>query len=184
MSTIQTTQGSKIDFNLMSSQKRFADIDEKEVENMGKAKFRKKIVESTTAQVNILKAFAEQTYPEKNMDKQALSKEKLANVLQKLYKRNWDYYKLTAFEALRQGLARHFRETKKWDILKESEFHAANTTHYNMQRKLKQLEKGKIDHHQEIQLFSYWSSIWQSFAMTCPARAGDVSVGIAVFLIG
>ena len=160
MSTIQTIQGSKIDFNLMSSQKRFADIDDKEVENMGKAKFKKKTVESTTTQVNILQAFAEQTYSEKNMDKQALSKEKLTNVLQKLYigarKRNGDYYKLTAFEALRQGLARHFREIKKWDILKESELQAANTTHYNMQRKLKQLEKGKIDHHQEIQLFSYW----------------------------
>ena len=50
-----------------------------------KGKIWEKTVESTTTHVNILEAFIEQTYPDKNMDEQALPKEELANVLQKLY---------------------------------------------------------------------------------------------------
>ena len=44
MSSTQSTQGS----SLMSSQKKFADVSRKEVENMGKAKFRKETVKSIT----------------------------------------------------------------------------------------------------------------------------------------
>ena len=89
------------------------------------------------------------------MDKQALLKEELANVLQKLYigarKQNGDYHKLTAFEASGQGSARHFRERKNWEIIKETEVQATNTTDYSIQMKPKKLGKGKIDHHYEIE---------------------------------
>ena len=44
-----------------------------------------------------------------------------------------------------------FRETKKWDIIKETEFQAANTTNFNTQRKLKKLGKGKINYHEETE---------------------------------
>ena len=75
--------------------------------------------------------------------------------LKKLYigarKTDGELYKLTVFNALRYGLSRHIESELGWNIIRDVEFKEANVLFGRVCDNLKACEKGKVDHHNEIE---------------------------------
>ena len=138
-----------------SSSTRFAEVSDDMMEEMNKKKRRKSTESSTKTQTNILKNYLKEINHPKASDLESFEKQELAETLKRFYiaarKSDGHLYKLTAFRAIKYGLARFFEEKKNFDIVNDVEFKEANIIYGRMEEKLKECGKGKVDHYEEIE---------------------------------
>ena len=133
--------------------KRFVELSEEQVNELKKKTVRKNTTSVTNTSVNTFKKFCKQVNCSKTLEE--LTKEELNSLLKRFYagarKENGEVYKMTAFNALRYGLQRHFLELKSWDIKADSSFIECNQIFRTMQVRLKQCGKGKVESYPEIE---------------------------------
>ena len=138
-----------------SSSTRFAEVSDDMIEEMNKKKRRKSTESSAKTQTNILKNYLKEINHPKASDLESFEKQKLAETSKRFYiaarKSDGNLYKLTAFRAIKYGLARFFEEKKNFDIVNDVEFKEANIIYGRMEEKLKECGKGKVDHYEEIE---------------------------------
>ena len=131
------------------------------VEEMNK---KKKIYrELDKTQTNILKNCLKEINHSKASDLESFEKQEPAEILKRFYiaarKSDGDLYKLTAFRAIKYGLARFFEEKKNLDIVNDVELKKANIIYGRMEERLRSVVKVKWTIMKKLNLRIYLSSV-------------------------
>ena len=131
---------------------RFVHVTVDDVNNLKK----KDVSKSTNAGTsNALKTFLSFCTEMNVYSINVIEKEELRDVLTRFYAgartEKGEFYKVNSMQAIRNGLQRHFLETRKIDIINDDFFRETNSCFHNILKKIRSSTKGQVKHHAEIE---------------------------------
>jgi hypothetical protein len=133
---------------------RFACLSDDDFKEHLKNKDSANTLKATKKAVNIFRAYLQEKGQPDNFE--ALGKLQLAKILERFYaelrKTDGDYYKTASVNGIRTGINRHLKNASPGsiDIIKDSEFTAANMSFKASLVQLKKIGKGDVKHHSSI----------------------------------